>query len=258
MEPDREVISRRLNDLAGQAGPLRTQDLRRLVRRRRKLQATSAGFACAGLAAGALGLASLLSGQAAPQPPGHALATGPAGDRHPPTYCGAPRRASPIPPDPQASGPADQPVLDGAAQKIDAIGGGKAVTHGWQPPGKFAPWYGGVEISTEWREVIVYRLPHPALDAAICGTVHDVTVELRDAVQSAVAANRLASQIMASIDAGHHAGFLVFGVAINPDGTITIGTDHLAAARRAFARYGPYVLVVKGQAMVPKSFTARD
>jgi hypothetical protein len=251
MDPNDEMISRRLQELAAQAGPLRTADLRRRVRRRRRILGASAVFTSAGLTAGVVGVASVLSGQ---HPQQVAIARAQA---HPPVYCGAPRRLNPILPDPQASAPADQVVLDSTAQAVDAIGGGgKDVIKGDKRPGRFSPWYGGVEISTEWRMVIVYRVPHPALDAAICDAVHNVTVELRYAVQSAIAANRLSGQIVTRIGSGHQPGFQIFEISNGLDGRVTVGVDHPPAARKALARFGPYVLVIKGHPLVLKGHPA--
>jgi hypothetical protein len=242
MDPNDEMISRQLRELAAQAGPLRTADLRRRVRQRRRILAAGAVFTSAGLTAGVVGVASALSGQ-----PPQQVAIGGAGQAHPRAYCGAPRRLNPIPPDPQASAPPDQVVLDSTVQAIDAIGGGgKDVTKGDKRPGRFSPWYGGVEISTEWRMVIVYLVPHPALDAAICDAVHNVTVEFRDAVQSAIAANRLSGQILTRIGSGHQPGFQIFEISTGLDGRVTVGVDHPGPARKALAKFGPYVLVIKG------------
>jgi hypothetical protein len=246
MESDHEMIRRRFRDLADQAGPLRTgSGFLRRVRRRRRIQGLSAVFACAGLVAGGVGVTSPLPGQS---PTGSAAAA----RSHRPTYCGAPRRLIPSAPNPRSSAPPDQRVVDNALRKIEAIGGGgKDVVKGGKPPGRFAPWYGGVEISTEWRKVIVYRLPHPALDAAICGAVHDVTVEFNYAVQSAVAANRLGNQILTEIGSGHRHGFQVFEVSLPPDGRIVVGVDHPGAARKALARYGPSVVVTRARPPLP-------
>jgi hypothetical protein len=243
MEPDHEMISRRFGDLADQAGPLQLDDdqLLRRIRRRRRVQGISAVALCAGLTAGVVGLTFLLSGHTPRQTAAAAAKTSA------PKYCGAPGRLTQIPIDPRASGPPDQGVLDDAARKIDAIaGGGKDVTKGGKKPGKFFRWYGGVEISNEWRKVIVYRLPNPELDAAICNAVHEVTVQLNDIVQSAAEANRLAQQIIKETGFRKQSGFQIFTVATLMDGRVSVGVDNPGVARKALARYGPYLVIAKG------------
>ena len=239
MENHEELISRRLTELAGEAGPLTADEpeLMRRVLRRRAIQNGSVVAAAMAVTAGAVLLPQALSGSGTSRV---------AADAAPATakYCGATRRVSPSPIDPRASSPAGQEALDTAAGTVERIAGaGKAVIKGGAPPGAYARWYGGVAISSEWHSVIVYRLPNPALDQAICAAIHDVTVELRPAVRSEGEAQDLASRIINNPPKQ----VKIFSVAADPDGRVEVSTDNVALATKALTAYGPYLVIKKGQ-----------
>ncbi|MQY03781.1 hypothetical protein [Actinomadura macrotermitis] len=242
MESHEDLISRRLAELAGETGPLRVdgaQVARRVRRRRRSGAAVAAGALAT---AGAIGAAWLWPG-APPVDRSPAVVAAPSTAR-PSKYCGAPRRTSPVVAAPQASEPPDQSVLDRAARTIDRVaGGGKEVYKGGRRPGEFARWYAGVEISNEWRQVTVYRLPNARLDAAICAAAKDVTVEIRDAVRSHQEAERLVDRLL-RFQKG--AGFLIFTIGPEEDGSIHITTDHPDIARKVLGGYATHLTIEQG------------
>ncbi|MEV4252934.1 hypothetical protein AB0J52_07160 [Spirillospora sp. NPDC049652] len=246
-----EMLARRIGELADEAHPLSvgSAELTRRVRRRRRARNATIVAVAGAAAATAVGIPQIW---AASRPAGQPATTGTIGTRSPntliavapppgvdapPKYCGAPRRSTPLTPDPTSSSPPDQAALGRAAATIqNVVGGGKEVTKHGRRPGPLERWYAGLAIDTAWRKVIVYRLPSERLDTAVCGAVHDVTVEIRGAYRNEADANRVVSQIMAR---PKQPAFDIFSVGPLPDGRIEVATDHPAEAARALAHYGP-------------------
>ncbi|WP_026416962.1 hypothetical protein [Actinomadura oligospora] len=247
-----DMLARRIADLAGEAHPLSvgSEELTRRVRRRRRARNTTLVVVAGAAAATAVGIPQIW---AATRPAGHPGATTgstspdtmiaaapPSWINAPAKYCGTPRKTTPSTPQPGSSGPPGQAALDRAARAIEnAVGGGKEVTKGGRQPGPLERWYAGLAIDNTWHKVTVYRLPSDRLDTAVCGAVHDVTVEIRGAYRNETDAGRLVTQIMAQ---PKQPTFEIFGGGPLPDGRIDINTDHPAEAAKALARYGPGII----------------
>ncbi|MFC4913388.1 hypothetical protein [Actinomadura gamaensis] len=244
-----EMLARRIAELADEAHPLSVgpDELARRVRRRRRTRNATVVVVAGAAAATAVGIPQIW---AATRPSGHpGTATGsaspdimiaaapPPGVAAPPKYCGAARRTTPTTPDPRQSAPPDQAALDRAARTIEnVVGGGKEITKNGRRPGPLERWYAGVAIDNAWRKVIVYRLPNDRFDTAVCGAVHDVTVEIRGAYRNEADAGHIVTRIMAQ---PKQPTFEIFGGGPLPDGRIEVYTDHPAEATRALAAYGP-------------------
>ncbi|MEV5573020.1 hypothetical protein AB0L06_23490 [Spirillospora sp. NPDC052269] len=247
-----EMLARRIADLADEAHPLSvgSEELTGRVRRRRRARNTTLVVVAGAAAATAVGIPQIW---AATRPAGHpggttgstspdimVAAAPPSWVNAPPKYCGAPRVTTPSTPEADSSGPPDQGALDRAARTIEnVIGGGKEVTKGGRTPGTLERSYAGVAIDNTWRKVTVYRLPNDRLDTAVCGAVHDVTVEIRGAYRNETDAGRIVTQIVAQ---PKHPTFEIYGVGPLPDGRIQVDTDHPAEAAKALAHYGPGIV----------------
>lgn len=246
-----EMLARRIAELADEAHPLSvgSDELTRRVQRRRHARNATIIAVAGAAAAAAVGVPQIW---AATRPGGHPGTTTssspdiligaapPPGVDAPPKYCGAQRQTSATTPAPGQSAPPDQAVLGRAASTIEnVVGGGKVVTKGARQPGPLERWFAGLAIDNTWRKVTVYRLPSDRLDTAICGAVHDVTVEIRGAYRNKADAGSLVSQIAAQ---PKQPTFEIFSVGPLPDGRIEINTDHPAEAAKALSRYGPGII----------------
>jgi hypothetical protein len=122
--------------------------------------------------------------------------------------------------------PPDQNTLDAAADKVKPM---LTTT--------YADWYTGVALqqpdgpgSSVQSALMIYRIPHPALDAAVRAALPGLTLIFVDAPYNAANIQQLQDRIASLMEPGKTKGFTINGVSCDFSGVCTIGVDNLDKA----------------------------
>ncbi|GGK68100.1 hypothetical protein Sme01_13300 [Sphaerisporangium melleum] len=113
---------------------------------------------------------------------------------------------------------------------------------------RFPGQYAGVVLDVRGRQVIVYRRPSAALDAALRREFPGAPLRPRDAAHSARELDKIARRVTADVPYWAARGITITSIAVLPDGAaVEVGTSDVAKATRELPkRYGRAPLKIIG------------